>query len=82
MRKIIIEVPDACIDCRYVREKKYWYICTMHKNIKLTILNHFRKNDEQIKLEPCPSCLAAEVNNLFNKHLENVLKEEKENTND
>ena len=66
MRKIIIEVPDDCIKCRY---RDYNQCKLFNATIDL--------GDDFNDWERLPACIAAEVDNLFNKHLENVLKEEK-----
>ena len=65
MRKIIIEVPDDCIDCKHYKD--YLGVGGTEYCKQFNKVIH--------DFEPCPSCIAAEVNNLFNKHLENVLKE-------
>jgi len=72
MRKIVIEVGDYCFYCKklYTTTNNIDYL-TQYK------CGEFNENIE-MDMKPCPSCLAAEVDNLFNKHLENVLKEEKE----
>ena len=66
MPKIIIEVPDKCSDCKHRKSN----ICLLFEK---TIGGGYNSN----LYVRCPNCLAAEVNNLFNKHLENVLKEER-----
>ena len=65
MRKIIIEVPENCNGCEDFSNtnencKRYG------SGLKTEGMYYVR----------CPDCVAAEVDNLFNKHLENVLKEE------
>jgi len=66
MPKIITEVPDGnCIGCRHLTDNSYGEYCNLFNRV----LHDYKH---------CPLCIASEVNNLFNKHLENVLKEEKE----
>ena len=60
MPKIIIDVPDNdCDKC----------ILNVNGDGFCQLCNDHTK-DERL-----PDCIAAEVDNLFNKHLENVLKE-------